>query len=87
MYCVHVEFTDGSKPFDRFRMTRSEYGSEMRRIEREYKVKVNDTQPMRNGDVMIYATAIQRLKIFDESKDGEKAKSRARYYSKLNAEH
>lgn len=81
MYGVHIEFDDGSTPIMKMGMSRSEYSKKMRNLESEYQIKVERVEELSNGEKLIFARATEK---WVARKNLEKAKSRARYYSRRN---
>ena len=85
MYGVHIRFTDGTKSFCRFNMSRQEYNEIMRNWQRDYSIEIEHVveEDGIHGDRMIYAVGNKKQKD-ERTKNLEVAKSRARYYSRTD---
>lgn len=84
MYGVHITFDNGHEPVTRFRMTRKQYSEEMRRWQLEYDLEIEHVDEFTTGDHLIFTNAYER-NTKRLLKNIERAKSRARYYSKEGA--
>ena len=81
MYGVHVSFDSGREPFVRFRMNRQDYCDEMRKLQVEYDLEIENVDEFSTGDSLIFYNAHERLEK-RLTKNIERMKSRARYYSR-----
>lgn len=83
MYGVHVSFDNGREPFIRFRMNRQDYCDEMRKLQVEYDLEIENVDEFSTGDSLIFYNAHRRPEKL-LLKNIERMKSRARYYSRTD---
>lgn len=83
MYGVHITFDNGREPMIRFRMNREDYCNEMRKWQVEYDLEIEKVEEFSTGDSLIFYNAYERLEK-RLTKNIERMKSRARYYSRAD---
>lgn len=81
MYGVHITFDNGHEPVTRFRMNRQQYSDEMRKWQIDYDLEIERAEEFSTGDTLIFYNAYKR-NAKRITKNIERVKSRARYYSR-----
>lgn len=69
-YSIHISFEDGSTPYAKYNMDRSDYTKEIRKWRKNYTLTLNRVEEMEWRDRIVFITASKKQENMGKGKNG-----------------